>query len=199
MTPKRKVSQREIWLLALLPAALVAIVSFSLPGPADELPELEDRLERLSTDGAQTQSKLRAFSQEMSKTRQEQKALEARETELKAAIASISKPTARSATLNMAGVLDELAHRLNAHGVQVLAMETGGPRAPKPIDAATGTPPRQWVVSVAATWPALRSALADDQVFPPGLGLAAMKMDPAQNNRSLRRWELIATVSESMP
>ncbi|MEM1210693.1 MAG: hypothetical protein AAGI68_00190 [Planctomycetota bacterium] len=205
MTPKRKVSQREVWLLALLPAALVAIVSFALPGPADEVSALELRLERASTSEAQAQSRLREYAQQLQESRKELAALEAQEAQLNAEVRRLNRPsTQRRARLDVAAMLDEFARRLSGHGAQVLAMEIGKARpgvkrAANVPGQPSGREPQEWVVSVAGTWSTLRAAMADEDAFPKGLGLSAIKMDPVRSNGALRRWELIVTVAEHSP
>lgn len=201
MKAKSKVSPREVWLLALLPAALVLIVSFALPSPADEVAELEQRLERFTANEGQAVSQLREYSKELQQSNQQLKALKLKETVLSSQIQAATKPQQRRETLDMAGALDELARRLSSHGAQVLAMAAGAQgsavKASKGQSAGvSNTVRREWIVSVVATWPVVRTALADAQTFPKGLALSAMNMEQAQPNGTLRRWELVVIVAE---
>lgn len=203
--PKRKISQRETWLMALLPAALVVILSLALPGPAGEVAEMQDRLERLTGGEAEASmhKQLRDLATELKSNRQELAELETGEAAVAARIQSLQSPVAGRA-FNMAEGLDELTRRLAGHGVQVLAMiEDGGSRQGKSAGGgASGggsAARRDWQVSVAATWPEVREALADADTFPQGLALSALKMEPPRPNVPLQRWELIVSGSGAMP
>lgn len=206
MKTKTKLSQREVWLVVLLPAALVAIISYAIPGPADKVAELEKALERAGGNEADAHSQMRDLSQQLKQGREALAALEAKEAELSVQIQSLNKPPQQREVFNLAGALDELTRRLSLHGAQVLAMEACAKQtaAGRPVQGGRGqsgvhTSPQEWAVSVAATWPVLRAALADADAFPPGLALSAMKMEQAQPNRTLRRWELVVTAAEQSP
>ncbi|MEO0476261.1 MAG: hypothetical protein AAF085_09895 [Planctomycetota bacterium] len=203
MKSKSKISQREVWLLALLPAALVVIVSFALPSPADEVAELEQRLDQMSSNEEQTLNQLREYSDQLKQNNQEIESLEAREADLSSQIRLLNRPKQRRQMLDLADALDELARRLSKHGAQVLAMEASDQgtvaRGVKQSDSRSGAEQREWVVSLVATWPVLRTALADPQAFPLGLALSAMKMESVPSSGVLRRWELVVTVSEQSP
>ncbi|MEM9347602.1 MAG: hypothetical protein AAGB26_13390 [Planctomycetota bacterium] len=205
-------SQREVWLLALLPAALVVILSFALPGPKKKVADMEARLVRLTSQEADAHKQLHDQADALKKGRNEMQVLEAQQADLLAQIAALEEPATvqRRVALDMAGVLDELARRLSQHGAQVLAMEAQNQRAPS--TSASGVKAKQnqsnrdpdalrpeWVVSLVATWPVLRKALADAEAFPQGLALSAMNMEPAPSSVTLRRWELVVTVSEQSP
>ena len=73
MTKKTKVTQREVWLLALLPAALVLIVSMSIPGPGDEREQVEQRLEKAQSADARSrrQARREKLEGELAETRAE--------------------------------------------------------------------------------------------------------------------------------
>ena len=204
MKLKRKTSLREVWLVSLLPAALVIIVSPAVPGPSGEIAAVERRLDQLGSGDAhqRVHSELRELSTQYSQNRQSLVELESREAELQKYIEELRLPVA-SGKLNMAEGLDEMTRRLAAHGVQVLAMVEEGSR--RHVGSAapsrkTGTAAQQqWRVSVAATWPVVRAALADVEAFPPGLVLLAMQMHPPQSNVPLQRWELIVADSGTSP
>ncbi|MEM8884618.1 MAG: hypothetical protein AAGD14_11150 [Planctomycetota bacterium] len=212
MTKKARVSKRELWLISLLPSALVVILSLAIPGPADEIPEVEERLNRLTSSDAHARrhSQMRAFAKQLKESKAKQAELKSREAALKAELDAPPVPRAVR-TLAMAEALDELTRRLAAHGVRLLAMEQststasapaktsaarirrarGGARKPSPGPVGSAEKPRSWQVSLAATWPAVRAALADPRTVPPGLALSALAMDPARLGVPLRRWELI--------
>lgn len=216
MKGKTKISLRELWLVSLLPAALVLIVSMGLPGPADEIAKVENQLSRLTGSDAQQRMarQLSEASTQLRESREQIEELEVREAELRSRLEPIE--AVRKGTgprLVMADALDELTERLSRHGVRVLAMHgnasnragsTGGtssrsrrrrPRAGTTAagsSASSGAANRRqiWEVSVAATWPALRAALADVDAFPTGLWLSALAMEPALPSSSLHRWDL---------
>lgn len=187
MKTKSKVSQREVWLLALLPAALVVIVSFALPSPADKVAELNQRLEQARGDDAQRHKQLRVFSDERKRFQEELAVLSRTEADLTAQLRLLDVPTARGDTLNMTGILDTLLASLEKHGAKTLAIR------PKDRDVADGS---EWELRVAAPWSTLQAALLDDHAFPPGLALSALKMEQAQPTLSLRLWELVVTSPE---
>ena len=209
--PKRKISQRELWLIALLPAALVVILSLAVPGPAGVAAEMEERLDRLTSgnSGASMHTQLRDLAAEHQASRQQMAELEAREAVARAGIESLQAPAARRAlAFNMAEGLDELTSRLGGHGVQVLAMvEDAGSGQGKFVAGTKGRAAsggstiarRDWQVSVAATWPAMREALADAGTFPRGLALSALKMEPPRPNVRVQRWELMVSDSGATP
>ncbi len=191
MKPKRKVTHREVWLVSLLPAALVVIVSMALPGPADEIRAAEQRLNQLTSGDAHERlhTEYREITAQLQESQRALTELEAREAELEAQISTFASPTRPAQRLEMAQTLDELTRRLGEHGVQVLAMtEAQGSKSnASPAMVAKA----DWRVSVAATWPAMSEALSDDDTFPQGLALSAMKMEKPRPNLSLQRWELI--------
>lgn len=219
MKPKSKISQRELWLLSLLPAALVLIVSLGLPGPAAEIAETETRLARVTGADAQQRmaGQLSDASKELRESRAQIEQLEVREAELRSRLEELQRPRNRTlGGLDMADALDELTERLARHGVRVLAMHsedaarsgatrttsarsrrrragTSAAAARSYAGASTSRRATSWEVSVAATWPSLRAALADLEAFPGGLWLSALAMEPAQPNSSLHRWDLIVT------
>lgn len=203
MKPKQKISQRELWLVSLLPAALVIIVSLAIPGPADKIAETERRLEQLSGGDAHESfhKQLRQHTTQLKASEQELAELEARETIAQSRLHALQSP-GRSGTLEMAEALDKLTHGLARHGVRVLAMEKTRSNRTTPAKSSTARSSDQqsdWQISVAATWPAVRQALADANTFPPGLALSAMKMDPPRPNVALRKWELIVTDAGATP
>ena len=188
MKPTRKISQREVWLVSLLPAALVIILSLGLPDKSDEIAAVERRLGQASSTEviARQHRELRELATQLDESRQTLDALEAQEADLQNRIRALQTPVA-DRTRSLAQTLDALTRRLAGHGVQVLAVtETGG------ADAR-----RDWQVSVAATWQAVRGALAETDTFPPGLALAALQMAPARSTAGsglpLRRWELMVS------
>lgn len=209
--PKRKVSQRELWLIALLPAALVVIVSLALPGPAGEASELERRLERLAGDDteASMHDQLEKLAEEHKASRQKLTDLGLQEKFLQAAIDAFESPAAqRAIAFNLAEGLDELSVRLAGHGVRVLAMvedtaARGGRSAGMRSSGRSGdtgqAKPTDWQVTVAAAWPAMRRALADAETFPRGLALSAMNMEPPRAGVGVQRWELVVTGAGAAP
>jgi hypothetical protein len=209
MTPKRKITQRELWLICLLPAALVVIVSMALPGPSDEIEAVERRLTQLTGGDAHEQihSQLRELSEQREASEQDLAALTAREQSLRSQLAALQSPRPDRAAVAMAEALDELTGRLAGYGVQVLAMEQAGStsRVGSARSSQAGAGQRSgysggdWQVSVAARWPAIRAALADGDAFPPGLALSAMRMESPRPNMPLRRWELIVTDMQATP
>lgn len=188
MKAKRKISQREVWLMSLLPAALVMIISLGLPDKSDEIAAVEQRLGQASSAEAiaRQHRELRDLATQLDESRQVLDALEAQEADLQARIRALQTPVA-GRTQSLAQTLDALTRRLAEHGVQVLAMKEAGGEAAR----------RDWQVSVAATWQDAREALAATDTFPPGLALAALHMAPARSMAgsmvALRRWELMVS------
>jgi DNA-binding transcriptional MerR regulator len=192
---KRRISQRELWLASLLPAALVIIISLGLPNKSDEIDAVERRLEQAASAEtiASQRERLRELATELEESREALDALTAQETDLLARIQALQAPVA-GRTQSLAQALDALTRRLAVHRVQVLA-----------VTGAAGAVERDWQVSVAATWQDVREALAEPDTFPPGLALAALHMAPtrpaggsaarsgAGSSLALRRWELLVS------
>ena len=210
MKPKRRISRREVWLVSLLPAALVVIVSLGLPDKSEQIAQAERRLDQAYSGDAiaRQHSELQSLATQLDESRQALEALVAQEADLLARIQALQAPVA-GRTQSMAEALDELTRRLAGHGVQVLAMmeanragrsESGAPargaRVRGLLDSLVGggaAARQDWQVTVAATWPAVREALAETDTFPPGLALAALQMAPARPTGPLRRWELVVS------
>jgi len=190
MKPKRKFSQREVWLVSLLPAALAAVVALALPGPSSELAAAERRMNQLTGGGGRqvVQNQVRELETQIKERGKELAELDARAAHLHERLRSLQAPVA-ARKLDMAAGLDELSRRLGGHGVQVLATteESGSERS------------RGWKVSVAATWPALRAALAQSSTFPEGLTLSALRMEAPRPDVVLRRWELVVAAAGGTP
>ncbi|MEM6671920.1 MAG: hypothetical protein AAF726_03700 [Planctomycetota bacterium] len=219
MTAKRRLSLRELWLVSLLPAALVVIVSLGLPGPSKEIKAAETRLDQITGRAAQVrmQGQLQDASASLTESREELAQLEAREAEIMSSLEELQAPR-ETRSLAMADAMDQLTRRLAKHGVRVLAMKNVASRSLAPTQTAQYGSGRKrraaarlnasssaasnraarsssnrktnWQVSVAGTWPSVRAALADVQAFPTGLGLSALEMQPARPGTSLHRWEL---------
>lgn len=213
---KSKISLRELWLVSLLPAALVLIVSMGLPGPADEIAAIQTQLARVTGSDAQQRMarQLSEASTQLRESREQIEQLEVREAELRSQLEPIERAGGGTGPrLVMADALDELTERLSRHGVRVLAMHSdaasrtgrtgatssrsrrrrakvGTAAAGSSVTNGTTNRRSNWEVSVAATWPALRAALADVEAFPTGLWLSALAMEPALPNSSLHRWDL---------
>ena len=191
-----------------------------ISGPADELASAEQRWNRLTSPDAQkrTQDQLQEYLTESKASQEELARLEAREIELtsllqtqrlQAQLREEGSEEERRST--MAEALDELTDRLSRHGVRMLAMEpsdSGGGRshrlqatqraaARKDREKAAKQP--DWHMIVLATWPAVKAALTDPSVFPAGLALAALKMEPAKPRTTFRRWELVVSEGGSKP
>lgn len=224
MTEKKPMSRRELWLVSLLPAALVLIVSTGLPGPGEEIATAERRLEQMTSAAAQRRlsDRLREATAELAEARSAIEELDLREEALELRLAAARAPrevVAPKRRPPMAYVLDELASRLEVRGIRVLAMDPvrsgSTPAAPfvaanpfarrsrakarargEQVSAArtTSATAARWSVTVAATWPDLMDALRDEDSFPEGLGLLALDMEPARRASSLHSWQL--TVSE---
>ena len=210
MKPIGRISRREVWLVSLLPAALVVIVSLGLPDASDEIAALERRLNQVSSGDAiaRQHSDLRALATQLDESRQALEGLAAEQADLLVRIQALQAPVA-GRTQSMAEALDELTRRLAGHGVQVLAMmeanragrsESAAPargaRVRRLLGSLTGggaAARQDWQVTVAATGPAVREALAETDAFPPGLALAALHMAPARSTVPLRRWELVVS------
>jgi exonuclease VII large subunit len=186
---KLKVSQRELWMMALLPAFLVIIVSMGLPDKSEEIAAAERRLDRVSSPEAvaRQRQQLQELATQLEESRQTLDVLAAQEADLKERIQAAQSPVA-GRTQSMAHALDMLTRRLAGHGIQVLAVtEVGGSGAR-----------RDWRVSVAATWQDVREALAETETFPVGMALATLQMAPERPTAgstddsvvALRRWEL---------
>lgn len=190
MKPKRKLSRREVWLVALLPAALAVIVAPMLPGPSTGIEATERRLNQLTGGGGRQalQNQVRELETQIKDRNDELAELDEQTALLQAQLQSVQVPVMMR-TLDMAAGLDDLSRRLDQHGVQVLAMTEGGGSETSP----------GWKISVAATWPALREALTHSRTFPDGLMLLALKMEAPRPEVLLRRWELIVTASGAMP
>ncbi|MEM6257677.1 MAG: hypothetical protein AAGI37_05130 [Planctomycetota bacterium] len=204
MKTQSKVSHREVWLISLLPAALVVIISFALPSPADQVSELEDELQRLQAGEEEMLTELREYAAQLKRDKEEMVAMEQKEQELSAQLDSATAPPDERETLDMAGVLDEFGRQLTAHGAQVVAMEevTTGSTTKKTRgqDAENqASIRREWVVRLVATWPVLHAALKDPEAFPRGLSLSAMNMEPTQPKSPLHRWELVVNLLEQSP
>ncbi|MEM1108868.1 MAG: hypothetical protein AAGH99_09285 [Planctomycetota bacterium] len=191
MSVLNKVSRRELWMVSLLPAALVVIASFVVPSPADDVEELETRLEQLTRNTTPAQEIERA-QEARTGIREAEAALEtldAREEELEAEIEAARRPRAAvvgvgAGLVSMAEKLDELRVRLAEHRVQVLAIESDG--------AATDGPEagKTWRVTVAGRWGEVLGAIEREDTFPRGLLLRSIQMEEPSLRTDLRRWEL---------
>ena len=181
MTAKRKISQRELWLVALVPTALVLILSQALPDVNDKIAAAERRLEQLGSTEARVRwsTELGALQTRLEESRQALEALAAQKVEVQARFDAFQAPAPGRAQ-SMAQALDTLLLRLADHGLQVL--DAGG---------SAEVAPRDWRIGVAATWPAMLAALEDPETAVPGLALSALSMAPAQPSLPLRRWTLI--------
>jgi hypothetical protein len=204
MTAKRKISQRELWLVSLLPAGLVLILSQALPDASEEIAAAENRLEQLgSTDARMRQStRLSELKARLEQSQQDLEALAGQKAELQARVDALQAPVAGRAQ-SMAQALDTLGQRLAAHKVQVLeagsAVGDSAASRREPgffarFEAGSRSgvaTPRDWQIGVAATWPAMLAALEDPETSVPGLALSALAMAPARPSLPLRRWVLI--------
>ncbi|MEM8710404.1 MAG: hypothetical protein AAGG01_05595 [Planctomycetota bacterium] len=125
MTPKKRISTRELWLVSLLPAAIVLIFSFAFPGPAKEIDGLEANLARLMSNETQQRlaSQLQEATENLSSGKEELIALDKRIADLEAELAVKEAPKAKMLPLQMTDALDFLTNRLAAHGVRVVSME----------------------------------------------------------------------------
>lgn len=188
MMAKRQITKRELWLMSVLPGALVMIISMGLPNASKDITAAENQLERLmSTDARMRQAtqlrELRAQSAEYQETQAE---LASQEVAIQTQINVLETPvTNRTQSLTQA--LHTLTVRLVGHGVQVLAM---GKAKAESRSNAQDSGQQDWTVSVIASWTAMSEALADPDVFPSGLVLLAITMEQPKSPMPLRHWEL---------
>lgn len=196
MSALNKVSKRELWMVSLLPAALVVIVSFIVPTPAEEVHELEERLERMN-QSAPSGTTLQRAEQSQAEIREAESSLEALEQQeevLQTQIEMARRPetsVSPAASVSLAIKLDELRARLAKHGVQVTAIDDKGAGPGKATQSTQPSSPTQtWSVTVFGRWTQVRAALDDPETFPWGLTLQSMQMDERSPQTALRRWEL---------
>ncbi|MGB0332604.1 MAG: hypothetical protein ACPGPE_12410 [Planctomycetota bacterium] len=189
MTKKTKVTQREVWLLALLPAALVLIVSMSIPGPGDEREQVEQRLEKAQSADARSrrQARREKLEGELAETRAELERVQLEQAERRSHLEELQRP----ADLEVEGPaeersfvesLDLMSQRLQAHGVVVTGMQSEG--------TGRGAGGVVMDVSAEAPWRAMGAALADVDVFPPGLGMRGIEMESVLPGTLTRTWTL---------
>jgi hypothetical protein len=194
MAQSRKITTRELWLVSILPAALVLILSAALPGPNNEIASATERLEKLTSGEAHAKMdrKLRLHATEQEQVEQQLAEFSAEEEMLRHTLAQLRSPGG-SKHVSMAAAVSTLAQRMAMHDVHLLAMENAS-REGEP-DHRSGNKnkvtQKKWQLEVAATWPAFRAALNDLNAFPPDIALLAISMHNAQSASTLRRWELI--------
>ncbi|MEN1727938.1 MAG: hypothetical protein AAGJ52_05815 [Pseudomonadota bacterium] len=124
MTKKRRISDRELWLVCLLPAALVMIVSLGLPkGEAGQIPDMERRLSLLSSEEAVQRrgAQLRELNGELADVQETLNDLNARRVQLQGDVDDF-RTTGSQSTSAMAQGLDALTRTLGDNGIQVLGM-----------------------------------------------------------------------------
>jgi len=189
MTAKTKVTQREVWLLALLPAALVLIVSMSIPGPGDEREQVEQRLEKAQSADARSrrQARREKLEGEISESRAELERVELELAERRARLDGLLRPAEAEVEgpaeeQSFVESLDLMSQRLRTHGVLVTGMESEGASG-----RAGGV---VMSVSAEAPWRAMGAALADVDAFPPGLGMKGLDMMPVRPGTPTREWTL---------
>ncbi|MEM9419134.1 MAG: hypothetical protein AAGA25_08825 [Planctomycetota bacterium] len=197
MSALQKLSKRELWMVSLLPAALVVIASFIVPSPADEVKQLEERLEQITqnTSPAQTIERAQTARAEIREAESTLEALSGEEASVQAQIETARRPevaiqTAYSASL--AENLDELRARLADHGVQVLAIDSKatGKSSTRSRAGASSLAVEKWRVTAVGRWGQVRQALNHSETFPEGLALLSIQMDEPSSRTALRRWEL---------
>ncbi|MEM1090676.1 MAG: hypothetical protein AAF552_14820 [Pseudomonadota bacterium] len=207
MKQRHRLSRRELWLVSLLPAALVVIVSMGLPkGKVSEIPDLERRLTLLTSDEAvqRRAREQRELTDELRDRREALAALTAREKRLQARLDALLAPGSSRASA-MAQGLDRLTRQLGNNGVQVLGMlpQGGSGRlASTTRPALSATTPRTTTASSASTsgTPARRlsrrqrRAAVDTSNRPGGLG--ASRLTNAGTIQHLR-WQVGAAATWS--
>ncbi|MEM9386639.1 MAG: hypothetical protein AAGA68_16390 [Pseudomonadota bacterium] len=160
MMLKRRLSRRELWLVCLMPAALVVIASLGLPkGETSRIPDMERRLNLLTSDEALARRarEQRDLTNELRESEQTLAELKNREAQLKERVDALRVPSGSRASA-MAQGLDRLTRQLSRNGVQVLGMlPQGGTRvstASQGRPATSVTSPRPNPATSAATRPA---------------------------------------------
>jgi len=187
---KRRMSGRERWLVALLPAALILIASYAIPMGQKKAESLE-RVVTSAPDDMKLHRELSELSKQLKQARQERDVEVAKLEQLQADIDFKKQggAMARSSTIDR---FQQLSQRLADRGVVIMASEpiqTTGANNSRPKGAQHDAP-RAWRLTVAGTWPKLREAMSDESLTPAGLRIQTLTMSEPTPGTTLRRWVL---------
>lgn len=189
---KRKgISTRERWLLALLPAALLIIGSFILPGGKAERRQLnallsnapgDEEMHRELAELAETIDASRAEAQRI-----DDELAQLRRPKTPGRQASHAEPGPTS----LAERFKQLGGRLDQAGIAIVSTEMVRQSGSSVDGASTNS----WRLTVASTWAELTNAIAQPDLVPAGLAIDSITMDPPRTGTRLRRWVIMLSTS----
>lgn len=187
---KRPLSSRELWLVSLLPAALVLIVLTVIKPGTSEI----SRLHSLLADAAE-HDKMRAEVRDLSLTlrehRDEAVRLDGEMIRVRSQVKGLerqSAPRGGSGTGSMAQRFEFLVDRLDRSGVSVLSCEALGGSA-----GTSGQAAASWRLAVAGGWPQMARSLGDEQLTSPGIRIESLEMKPARPGVALHEWVMVVS------
>ena len=194
MSARRRLTSRESWLVALLPATLVLVVATLFLGGNDEADQLQRQMNRavsgrssrqIHDELAKATRSVRAAEKELERLdgvkRHHERALEA----------AASVPEVRPLVGSQADRFHRLGLGLKRRELRLIASEPattgrGGAEAQAP----------RWRFTVLGTWQRMRSLLEDAEAFPPGLALASIEMEAPRPGTTWRKWVLTVDDTE---
>ncbi len=185
----RKLSVRETWLLAILPASVILVVSFLLPNGKREVARLQSQI-RSAPNDAQYTTQFRELTTQLNDARQHHEQLQHRRAAADAELARLDSPARLRLSRPLADCFRALSDRMAKTGVVIVATELATPE--KHGDESL----RRWELTLAGSWQQVSRALADDTLAPDGLVVASLKMHDVSLRSQIRRWTLIVAESE---
>ena len=183
---KRPLTNRERWLLALLPAGLIAIASFIVPMGATKRAKLEKQVKAAPSD-EEVHRQMATLSRKRSELDKTLKVMEQTLAQTRAEIAEIRFPsgTTGDSAPPIAQRFKHLIDHLEQQQIALVATEVVQEATPGDTNAR-----RVWALTLMGSWPQMESALSDVSLVPPGLWIDSLTMEAISQRTALRRWRM---------
>lgn len=183
-----RLSQRETWMLAILPGGLVLLISFALPSNKQEAARLQTQV-KSAPKQAQYNRQMRDLTTQLNTFRRDLSELEQRKSAIDSALAKMEALPTEVQTQPLAECFQLLSQRLASEGVMIVATEAEAPNTQRGRKDLW-----RWRLTLAGTWEQVRLAISDEQLVPDRLLISSLEMHKPDTASKLRRWTL--TVKE---
>jgi len=187
---KRPLTNRERWLLALLPAGLIAIVSFFIPNGSKEREMLERQI-AAAPSGDELHRELSGLISQRNELKQLLNELETAQAATHEEIASLREPIGMAVVGDAPPIAQRFKHVMDfLQQQQITLIKSELVREMTAQD----TPPYQvWALTLVGSWPQMQAALADESLVPEGVQIDSLSLESASQRSSLRQWRMIVS------